>query len=139
TVFFNRGHLKCFNLLDTVSNNPYRVRDVPLSDYAGGGKVKLREENRVVLYKKSQCQSWDCLLINQQGGELFQVVSEDDAMNWFSQYALKLQPFYDTLPLKAESIQPIVNCIRSHPDWSCAHIAVKTGLRKFLKYTSFQR
>uniref|UniRef100_A0A8C5FXU5 phospholipase A2 n=1 Tax=Gouania willdenowi TaxID=441366 RepID=A0A8C5FXU5_GOUWI len=130
------------NLLDTVSNNPYRVRDVPLSDYAGGGKVKLREENRVVLYKKSQCQSWDCLLMcpntPTMTPRLFQVVSEDDAMNWFSQYALKLQPFYDTLPLKAESIQPIVNCIRSHPDWSCAHIAVKTGLRKFLKYTSFQ-
>uniref|UniRef100_A0A8C5CZZ3 phospholipase A2 n=1 Tax=Gouania willdenowi TaxID=441366 RepID=A0A8C5CZZ3_GOUWI len=131
------------NLLDTVSNNPYRVRDVPLSDYAGGGKVKLREENRVVLYKKSQCQSWDCLLMCPNTPtmtlRLFQVVSEDDAMNWFSQYALKLQLFYDTLPLKAESIQPIVNCIRSHPDWSCAHIAVKTGLRKFLKYTSFQR
>uniref|UniRef100_A0A8C5D2J2 phospholipase A2 n=1 Tax=Gouania willdenowi TaxID=441366 RepID=A0A8C5D2J2_GOUWI len=128
-----------FNLLDTVSNNPYRVRDVPLSDYAGGGKVKLREENRVVLYKKSQCQSWDCLLMCPNTPtmtlRLFQVVSEDDAMNWFSQYALKLQLFYDTLPLKAESIQPIVNCIRSHPDWSCAHIAVKTGLRKFLKYT----
>uniref|UniRef100_A0A8C5D021 phospholipase A2 n=1 Tax=Gouania willdenowi TaxID=441366 RepID=A0A8C5D021_GOUWI len=132
TVFFNRGRLKCFNLLDTVSNNPYRVRDVPLSDYEGGGKVKVREENRVVLYKNSQCQSWDCLLMCPNTPtitlRLFQ----------FSQYALKLQPFYDTLPLKAESIQAIVNCIRSHPDWSCAHIAVKTGLRKFLKYTSFQ-
>ncbi|XP_028316565.1 85/88 kDa calcium-independent phospholipase A2-like [Gouania willdenowi] len=130
------------NLLDTVSNNPYRVRDVPLSDYEGGGKVKVREENRVVLYKKSQCQSWDCLLMCPNTPtmtlRLFQVVSEDDAMNWFSEYPLKLQPFYDTLPLKAESIQPIVNCSRSHPDWSCAHIAVKTGLRKFLKYTAFQ-
>ncbi|XP_028316594.1 85/88 kDa calcium-independent phospholipase A2-like [Gouania willdenowi] len=138
----NAAKVMMQNLLDTVSNNPYRVRDVPLSDYAGGGKVKLREENRVVLYKKSQCQSWDCLLMcpntPTMTPRLFQVVSEDDAMNWFSQYALKLQPFYDTLPLKAESIQPIVNCIRSHPDWSCAHIAVKTGLRKFLKYTSFQ-
>uniref|UniRef100_A0A8C5D1W6 phospholipase A2 n=1 Tax=Gouania willdenowi TaxID=441366 RepID=A0A8C5D1W6_GOUWI len=69
---------------------------------------------------------------------LFQVVSEDDAMNWFSQYPLQLQLFYDTPPLKAESIQAIVNCICSHPDWSCAHIAVETGLRKFLKYTAFQ-
>uniref|UniRef100_A0A8C5N7M3 phospholipase A2 n=1 Tax=Gouania willdenowi TaxID=441366 RepID=A0A8C5N7M3_GOUWI len=136
-------------VLDTVSsvsslfNNPYRVRDVPLSDYAGGGKVKLREEGRVVLYKNSQCQSWDCLLMcpntPTMTPRLFQVVSEDDAMNWFSQYALKLQPFYDTLPLKAESIQPIVNCIRSHPDWSCAHIAVETGLRECLKHNFVQR
>uniref|UniRef100_A0A8C5FY38 Uncharacterized protein n=1 Tax=Gouania willdenowi TaxID=441366 RepID=A0A8C5FY38_GOUWI len=134
-------------LWDTVSNNPYRVRDVPLSDYEGGGKVKVREENRVVLYKNSHCQSWDCLLMcpntptmtPSQSGQLFQVFSEDNAIYWFSQYALKLQPFYDTHPLKAESIQPIVNCSRSHPDWSCAHIAVETGLRKFLKYTSFQR
>uniref|UniRef100_A0A8C5CZR9 Uncharacterized protein n=1 Tax=Gouania willdenowi TaxID=441366 RepID=A0A8C5CZR9_GOUWI len=143
TVFFNRGRLKCFNLWDTVSNNPYRVRDVPLSDYEGGGKVKVREENRVVLYKNSQCQSWDCLLMcpntPTMTPRLFQVFSEDNAIYWFSQYALKLQPFYDTHPLKAESIQPIVNCSRSHPDWSCAHIAVETGLRKFLKYTSFQR
>lgn len=54
-------------LLDTVSSvstlftNPYRVREVPLSDYGGGGKVKLKEEGRIVLYKYSQ--SWDCLLL----------------------------------------------------------------------------
>lgn len=56
-------------LLDTVSSvsnlftNPYRVRDVPLSDYAGGGKIKLREEGRMMLYKNTQCHSFDCLLI----------------------------------------------------------------------------
>ena len=54
-------------LLDTVSANlfanPYRVRDVPLSDYAGGGKIKLREDGQLVLYKNAQCRSWDCLLI----------------------------------------------------------------------------
>lgn len=56
-------------LLDTVSSvsnlfaNPYRVRDVPMSDYAGGGKIKLREEGRMMLYKNTQCRSWDCLLM----------------------------------------------------------------------------
>ena len=55
-------------LLDTVSSvstlfsNPYRVREVPLSDYGGGGKVKLNEEGRMVLYRNNQCQSWDCVL-----------------------------------------------------------------------------
>uniref|UniRef100_A0A8C5D9R1 phospholipase A2 n=1 Tax=Gouania willdenowi TaxID=441366 RepID=A0A8C5D9R1_GOUWI len=130
--------LEQLNLLDTVSNNPYRVRDVPLSDYEGGGKVKVREENRVVLYKNSQCQSWDCLLMYVFNVDHRVIETFLFRLFQFSQYALKLQPFYDTLPLKAESIQAIVNCIRSHPDWSCAHIAVKTGLRKFLKYTSFQ-
>lgn len=56
-------------LLDTVSSvstlftNPYRVRDVPSSDYGGGGKVLLREEGRMYLYRNSQYQSWDCLLM----------------------------------------------------------------------------
>lgn len=55
-------------LLDTVSSvstlftNPYRVREVPLSDYGGGGKVLLKEEGRIYLYKNTQSQSWDCLL-----------------------------------------------------------------------------
>lgn len=70
---------------------------------------------------------------------LFQVASEEDAMNWFPQYALKLRPFYETLPLKAETAQPIVDCIRSHPDWSSAHIAVETGLRDCLKHNYVQR
>lgn len=54
-------------LLDTVSSvstlftNPYRVRDVPLSDYGGGGKVLLQEDGRMILYKNTQ--SWDCLLM----------------------------------------------------------------------------
>lgn len=56
-------------LLDTVSSvstlftNPYRVRDVPVSDYGGGGKVKVKEDGRMYLYKNTQCQSWDCLLM----------------------------------------------------------------------------
>uniref|UniRef100_A0A671W7Q1 phospholipase A2 n=1 Tax=Sparus aurata TaxID=8175 RepID=A0A671W7Q1_SPAAU len=131
-------------LLDTVSSvstlftNPYRVRDVPLSDYGGGGRVMLKEEGRMVLYRNTQCQSWDCLLMCPETPtmtlRLFQVPSEEDAMNWFPQYALKLRPFYETLPLKAETAQPIVDCIRSHPDWSSAHIAVETGLRDCLKH-----
>uniref|UniRef100_A0A669D0N1 phospholipase A2 n=1 Tax=Oreochromis niloticus TaxID=8128 RepID=A0A669D0N1_ORENI len=131
-------------LLDTVSSvstlftNPYRVRDVQLSDYGGGGKVKLKEEGRIVLYKHTQSQSWDCLLTCPETPNvalrLFQVVSEEDAMNWFPQYALKLRPFYETLLLKCESTQPIVDCIRAHPDWSSAHIAVETGLRECLKH-----
>ncbi|KAM8773595.1 85/88 kDa calcium-independent phospholipase A2 [Acanthopagrus schlegelii] len=135
-------------LLDTVSSvstlftNPYRVRDVPLSDYGGGGKVMLKEEGRMVLYRNTQCQSWDCLLMCPETPtmtlRLFQVASEEDAMNWFPQYALKLRPFYETLPLKAEAAQPIVDCIRSHPDWSSAHIAVETGLRDCLKHNYVQ-
>ncbi|CAJ1054100.1 85/88 kDa calcium-independent phospholipase A2 isoform X2 [Xyrichtys novacula] len=135
-------------LLDTVSSvstlftNPYRVRDVPLADYSGGGKVLLKEEGRIVLYKNTQCQSWDCLLMCPETPtvtlRLFQVGSEEDAMNWFPQYALKLRPFYETLTLKAETMQPIVDCIRSHPDWSSAHIAVETGLRECLKHNYVQ-
>ncbi|XP_041641870.1 85/88 kDa calcium-independent phospholipase A2 isoform X1 [Cheilinus undulatus] len=135
-------------LLDTVSSvstlftNPYRVRDVPLADYGGGGKVVLKEEGRMVLYKNTQYQSWDCLLMCPETPavtlRLFQVASEEDAMNWFPQYALKLRPFYETLPLKAETTQPIVDCIRSHPDWSSAHIAVETGLRECLKHNYVQ-
>lgn len=56
-------------LLDTVSSvstlftNPYRVKDVPLSDVTGAGKVKVREEGRLALYKHAQSQSWDCVLL----------------------------------------------------------------------------
>ncbi|XP_074521107.1 85/88 kDa calcium-independent phospholipase A2 isoform X3 [Halichoeres trimaculatus] len=135
-------------LLDTVSSvstlfaNPYKVRDVQLADYSGGGKVIVKQEGRIVMYKNTQCQSWDCLLMCPETPtvtlRLFQVGSEEDAMNWFPQYALKLRPFYETLPLKAETTQPIVDCIRSHPDWSSAHIAVETGLRECLKHNYVQ-
>ncbi|XP_061536518.1 85/88 kDa calcium-independent phospholipase A2 isoform X1 [Phycodurus eques] len=136
-------------LLDTVSSvstlftNPYRVRDVQLSDYGGGEKIKVRQEGRLVLYKNAQCQSWDCVLMCPDTPaaalRLFQVAAEEDAMNWFPQYALKLPPFYDILPpMKAETAQMIVDCLRNHPDWSAAHIAVDTGLRECLKHNYVQ-
>uniref|UniRef100_A0A3B3DR18 phospholipase A2 n=1 Tax=Oryzias melastigma TaxID=30732 RepID=A0A3B3DR18_ORYME len=135
-------------LLDTVSSvsniftNPYRVREVAPSDYEGGGRVKMNEEGRMVLYKSTQNQSWDCLLMCPETPtvalRLFQVSSEEDAKNWFPQYALKLRPFYEILPLKAETVQTIVDCIRTHPDWSSAHIAVETGLRECLKHNYVQ-
>ncbi|XP_014873234.1 85/88 kDa calcium-independent phospholipase A2 isoform X1 [Poecilia latipinna] len=135
-------------LLDTVSSvstlftNPYRVRDVQLSDYGGGGKVRLKEDGRMVLYKNTQCQSWDCVLLSPETPtvalRLFQVGSEEDAMNWFPQFALKLRPFYESLTLKADTVQTIVDCIRNHPDWSSAHIAVETGMRECLKHNYVQ-
>ncbi|XP_027874467.1 85/88 kDa calcium-independent phospholipase A2 isoform X2 [Xiphophorus couchianus] len=135
-------------LLDTVSSvstlfiNPYRVKEVQLSDYGGGGKVRLKEEGRMVLYKNTQCQSWDCVLLSPETPtvalRLFQVGSEEDAMNWFPQYALKLRPFYEILPLKADTAQTIVDCLRSHPDWSSAHIAVEKGMRECLKHNYVQ-
>ncbi|XP_030637353.1 85/88 kDa calcium-independent phospholipase A2 [Chanos chanos] len=133
-------------ILDTVSSvsnlfsNPYRVRDVQPSEYDGRGKTRLQEEGRMILYRNTPSQSWDCILLCPETPtmalRLFQVASEEDAMNWFPQYALKIRPFYETLrpPLKAETLQPIVDCIRNHPDWSSAHIAVDTGLRECLKH-----
>ncbi|CDQ94052.1 unnamed protein product [Oncorhynchus mykiss] len=141
---FLRGVMETVSAVSNLFSNPYRVREVPLSEYSGGGKVKLKEEGRMVLYKNNPCQSWDCLLTCPDTPtvalRLFQVNSEEDAMNWFPQYALKLRPFYETLPLpKPEAVQPIVDCLRSHADWSSAHIAVDTGLRECLKHNHVQR
>ncbi|XP_063058512.1 85/88 kDa calcium-independent phospholipase A2 isoform X2 [Engraulis encrasicolus] len=128
-------------ILSSVSSalfaKPYKVKDVPLSDYSGRSVVKLKEDGRIVLYKNTQ--SWDCLLLCPETPatalRLFQVQQEEDAMNWYPQYALKLRPFYEMLPaLKPDAIQPVVDCLRSHPDWSSAHIAVETGLRECLKH-----
>uniref|UniRef100_A0A8C7JJ00 phospholipase A2 n=1 Tax=Oncorhynchus kisutch TaxID=8019 RepID=A0A8C7JJ00_ONCKI len=140
---FLRGVMETVSAVSNLFSNPYRVREVPLSEYSGGGKVKLKEEGRMVLYKNNPCQSWDCLLTCPDTPtvalRLFQVNSEEDAMNWFPQYALKLRPFYETLPLpKPEAVQPIVDCLRSHADWSSAHIAVDTGLRECLKHNHVQ-
>ncbi|XP_067354907.1 85/88 kDa calcium-independent phospholipase A2 isoform X1 [Channa argus] len=139
--FFGRLYDTVTSVSNSVSNlftNPYRVRDVQLSDYRGGGKV--REEGRLCLYKNPQ--SWDCLLMCPETPtmalRLFQVASEEDAMNWFPQYALKLRPFYETLSLKADTTQQIVDCIRNHQDWSSGHIAVETGLRMCLKHNFVQ-
>ncbi|GLD73232.1 85/88 kDa calcium-independent phospholipase A2 isoform X1 [Lates japonicus] len=46
----------------------------------------------------------------------------------FPQYALKLRPFYGTLPHKAETTC-VVDCIRNHPDWSSTCVARGAGLR----------
>ncbi|XP_053472994.1 85/88 kDa calcium-independent phospholipase A2 isoform X2 [Ictalurus furcatus] len=128
-------------IIGTVSNvftNPYRVREVQLADYRS--KVKMKQDGRVMLYRDTSSQAWDCVLIMPDNPvmalRLFQVSSEEDAANWFPQYALKLRPFYETLrpPLKPETLQPIVDCLRNHPDWSSAHIAVDTGLRDCLKH-----
>uniref|UniRef100_A0A672ZIQ7 phospholipase A2 n=2 Tax=Sphaeramia orbicularis TaxID=375764 RepID=A0A672ZIQ7_9TELE len=131
-------------ILDSVAStllaNPYRVKDVAASEY--GGHIPVRVEGRMSLYKNKGSDCWDCVLVCPETPtvslRLFQVSSEEDAMNWFPHYALKLRPFYETLPLKAETTQPIVDCIRNYPDWSTAHIAVDRGLRECLKHNHVQ-
>ncbi|XP_027024276.2 85/88 kDa calcium-independent phospholipase A2 isoform X2 [Tachysurus fulvidraco] len=123
--------------VSSVFTNPYRVREVQLSEYKN--KVKMKQDGRTLLYRDSSSQAWDCVLVmpdNTVALRLFQVTSEEDAANWFPQYALKLRPFYETLrpPLKPETLQQIVDSLRNHPDWSSAHIAVYTGFRDCLKH-----
>ncbi|KAJ8283636.1 hypothetical protein COCON_G00024860 [Conger conger] len=108
--------------VSNLFSSPYRVKEVQLSEYGTGGK------------------SWDCILLCPETPSvalrLFQVPSEEDALNWFPQYALKLRPFYETArpQLKAETLQTITDSLRNHSDWSSAHIAVETGLRDCLKH-----
>ncbi|XP_023670405.2 85/88 kDa calcium-independent phospholipase A2 isoform X2 [Paramormyrops kingsleyae] len=125
--------------ITSVLSNPYRVREVPQSDYGGRDRVLLKEEGMMVLYRNTPCQSWDCVILcSETPGmalRLFQVGTEEDAFNWFPQYAMKIRPFYETPGfLKPEAMQPIADCIRNHPDWSSAHIAVEIGLRQCLKH-----
>ncbi|XP_072889553.1 85/88 kDa calcium-independent phospholipase A2 isoform X2 [Hemitrygon akajei] len=125
--------------LNTVTNlfaNPYRVREVPLSEYAAYNRVM--DDNRVVLYRTMQ--SWDCLLINpsipQTAFRLFQVSSEVEARTVFLQFAQKMRPFYEVASgsLKLDTVQQLTDCLRSHPDWPLAHIAVEMGMKESFRH-----
>ncbi|XP_069765535.1 85/88 kDa calcium-independent phospholipase A2 isoform X2 [Narcine bancroftii] len=138
--FFDR----LVNTLNTVTNifaNPYRVREVPLSDYAPSSRVA--DEGRVMLYRAVN--SWDCLFINpnapQNAFRLFQVSSEEEARSAFSQFAVKMRPFYEISPysLKLDTVQQLTDCLRSHPNWPLAHVAVEMGMKEGFRHNHIMR
>ncbi|XP_059496479.1 85/88 kDa calcium-independent phospholipase A2 isoform X3 [Stegostoma tigrinum] len=125
--------------LNTVTNlfaNPYRVREVPLSEYVSRSRVV--EDGRIMLYRTAQ--SWDCLLINpktpQNAFRLFQVSSEVEAKTMFVQFATKIRPFYEISPdsLKVDTVQQLTDCLRSHPNWSLAHVAVEMSMKESFRH-----
>ncbi|XP_072348276.1 85/88 kDa calcium-independent phospholipase A2 isoform X2 [Scyliorhinus torazame] len=129
-------------LVETLNNvtnlfaNPYRVREVPLSEYAAHSRVM--DDGRVVLYRTAQ--SWDCLLISprtpQNAFRLFQVSSEVEARTVFSQFATKMRPFYEISPdvLKVDTVQQLTDCLRSHPNWPLAHVAVEMSMKESFRH-----
>ncbi|KAM9581921.1 85/88 kDa calcium-independent phospholipase A2 isoform 2-T2 [Guaruba guarouba] len=131
-------------LVDTINSvtqifaNPYRVKEVPAAEYAA--HTCLREEGRVALYRNNLARSWDCLLVNPQSPQvafrLFQLDNEADALVRFEQYSRLLCPFYETSrqPLSLEELQQLSDCIRNHPTWSSAHIAVEIGRRETFRH-----
>ncbi|KAM4650612.1 85/88 kDa calcium-independent phospholipase A2 isoform 2-T3 [Discoglossus pictus] len=137
---------RIFNTVSAVSNlftNPYRVREVPLLEY--GGCTCLKEDGRLMLYKNRTARSWDCLLVNPQSPQntyrLFQLDNESEALQRFHEYAVKLRPFYESARqgLKMEVVQQLTDCVRSHPNWSLAHVAVELGLRESFKHNGILR
>ncbi|KAM8930441.1 85/88 kDa calcium-independent phospholipase A2 isoform 2-T2 [Pelodytes ibericus] len=135
---------RIFNTVSAVSNlfsNPYRVREVSLTEYAGCSR--LREDGRVLLYRSSKM--WDCLLLNPQTPQnayrLFQLDSETDALQQFKEFAVKLRPFYESARqgLRIDTVQQLTDCLRSHPDWSLAHVAVDVGLRESFRHNGILR
>ncbi|XP_031796900.1 85/88 kDa calcium-independent phospholipase A2 isoform X5 [Sarcophilus harrisii] len=135
------GKMQFFGrLVSTISNvtnlfsNPYRVKEVSMADYKSC--VQLKEEGQMILFKNSTHRTWDCLLVNprstQNGFRLFQLETEADAMVTFHQFSSVLPPFYEssTRVLQVDVLQQLTDCIRSHPSWSMAHLAVELGIRE---------
>ncbi|XP_039189482.1 85/88 kDa calcium-independent phospholipase A2 isoform X1 [Crotalus tigris] len=129
--FFERL-VHTLNNVTHLFTNPHRVKEVSLTEYTSRNIVK--QEDRLVLYENSSARSWDCLLIHPQNQSsalrLFQVDSEPSAREYFDLYAKQLRPFYESYhdPLPLETLQQLTDCLRSHPSWSLAHIAVESGL-----------
>ncbi|XP_053325897.1 85/88 kDa calcium-independent phospholipase A2 isoform X2 [Spea bombifrons] len=135
---------RIFSTVSAVSNlfsNPYRVREVSLTEYARC--VCLREDGRVLLYKAARL--WDCLLLNpntpQNAYRLFQLDVETEALQQFQELAVKLRPFYETARqgLRLDTVQQLTDCLRSHPSWSLAHVAVEIGLRESFRHNGILR
>ncbi|XP_061306801.1 85/88 kDa calcium-independent phospholipase A2 isoform X2 [Pezoporus flaviventris] len=135
--FFGRL-VDTINSVTQIFTNPYRVKEVPAAEYAA--HTCLREEGRVALYRNNLSRSWDCLLVNPQSPQvafrLFQLDNEADALVRFEQYSRLLRPFYETSrqPLLLEELQQLSDCIRNHPTWSAAHIAVEIGHRETFRH-----
>ncbi|XP_034259609.1 85/88 kDa calcium-independent phospholipase A2 isoform X2 [Pantherophis guttatus] len=129
--FFGRL-VHTLNNVTHLFTNPHRVKEVSLTEYTSWNLVK--QDDRIILYENSSARSWDCLLINPQNQSsalrLFQVDSEPSACEYFDLYANQLRPFYESYhdPLSLETLQQLTDCLRSHPSWSLAHIAVESGL-----------
>ncbi|XP_024055878.2 85/88 kDa calcium-independent phospholipase A2 [Terrapene carolina triunguis] len=129
--FFDRL-VNTINSVGNLFSNPYRVKEVHLSEYVA--LTRLREDDRVILYKNKNARSWDCLLVNSQSHlvafRLFQLDNETEAVERFEQYARQLRPFYESSPqpLQLEVLQQLSDCFRNHPHWSLAHVAVETEL-----------
>lgn len=137
---------RIFNTVNAVSNlftNPYRVREVPLLDYVGCPRI--REDGRLLLYKSKTARSWDCLLVNpltpQNAYRLFQLDSETEAIQKFHEYTIKLRPFYESARqgLRLDTVQQLTDFLRSHPNWSLAHVAVEMGLRESFRHNGILR
>nr|XP_060633015.1 85/88 kDa calcium-independent phospholipase A2 isoform X1 [Anolis sagrei ordinatus]XP_060633016.1 85/88 kDa calcium-independent phospholipase A2 isoform X1 [Anolis sagrei ordinatus]XP_060633017.1 85/88 kDa calcium-independent phospholipase A2 isoform X1 [Anolis sagrei ordinatus]XP_060633018.1 85/88 kDa calcium-independent phospholipase A2 isoform X1 [Anolis sagrei ordinatus] len=135
--FFGRL-MTTFSNVSNLFANPFRVKEVPLTEYASRKRVKW--EDRVALYDKHSSRSWDCVLINPQNQttafRLFQVDNEADANLYFEMYAKQLRPFYESYrePLSVETLQQLLDCFRSNPNWSMAHIAVELGLMESFRH-----
>ncbi|XP_072217722.1 85/88 kDa calcium-independent phospholipase A2 isoform X2 [Excalfactoria chinensis] len=123
-------------LLSQAFGNPYRVKEVPAAEYSGLGR--LREDGRLRLYGNGRC--WDAVLVNPQSPavafRLFHLDDEAEALVRFEHYAGHLRPFYESSaqPLSLEVLQQLSDCIRNHPSWSSAHIAVEVGLHETFRH-----
>ncbi|XP_035407841.1 85/88 kDa calcium-independent phospholipase A2 isoform X2 [Cygnus atratus] len=119
--------------------NPHRVREVPAADY-GPGRCLLSEEGRLRLYGPGPGRYWDCVLLcphsPQLALRLFQLDDEAEALQRFQHYAGHLRPFYESSPqpLALEELQQLCDCLRSHPGWSPAHVAVEIGLLEAFRH-----
>ncbi|XP_035195163.1 85/88 kDa calcium-independent phospholipase A2 isoform X2 [Oxyura jamaicensis] len=119
--------------------NPHRVREVPAAEY-GPGRCLLSEEGRLRLYGPGPGRYWDCVLLcphsPQLALRLFQLDDEAEALQRFQHYAGHLRPFYESSPqpLALEELQQLCDCLRSHPGWSPAHVAVEIGLLEAFRH-----
>mgnify|MGYP001854672265 CR=1 FL=1 len=111
--------------------------EATVSGHGGGGlAVGIDHLRRLCTHSDSTFTSPFCLI-----SRLFHLDDEAEALVLFERYAGHLRPFYESSaqPLSLEVLQQLTDCVRNHPSWSPAHVAVEVGLRETFRHNRVLR
>ncbi|CAJ0951401.1 unnamed protein product [Ranitomeya imitator] len=94
-----------------------------------------------VIIKKGYIGGLSTTFQNAVDKPLMALDSETEALRLFQEYATKMRPFYESSRhgLRLDTVQLLTDCLRGHPNWSLAHVAVELGLRESFKHNGILR
>ncbi|XP_055875593.1 85/88 kDa calcium-independent phospholipase A2-like isoform X2 [Biomphalaria glabrata] len=120
--------------------SPFTVQSATVDKFSQNGCVTTKQDGCLTLYRRTATiPTYECTITKPDMPtkifSIFRQTVETEAVILYNSLLTMMLPIVNscTVPCQEDYLQKLLDCIKEHPSWTCAHVAAYLGYHTCLK------